>query len=241
MSRSQPAPTDTPGHDRRSRDNGAPPAPSSGRSGRRPPGSDPAASRADRAVARPSCPARERPDGRRRHAGSNRCLNLSEGFSTVRHMAKRDDSSSDKKPRSDRGQGSTTNRSRATAPATDGPPRQPRRRGRPRDADVAAELGATVSSLPDGPIDAAGLTPRQRRVLEVIKETVESRGYPPSIREMGDAVGLASSSSVAHQLKVLEAKGFLRRDPDRPRALEVLLPGDPAAAATARPLGAATQ
>jgi repressor LexA len=60
--------------------------------------------------------------------------------------------------------------------------------------------------------------------LEMIKATVERRGYPPSIREMGDAVGLASSSSVAHQLKMLEAKGFLRRDPNRPRALEVLLP-----------------
>ena len=58
----------------------------------------------------------------------------------------------------------------------------------------------------------------------MIKATVERRGYPPSIREMGDAVGLASSSSVAHQLKMLEAKGFLRRDPNRPRALEVLLP-----------------
>lgn len=70
------------------------------------------------------------------------------------------------------------------------------------------------------------MTLRQRRILEVIKETVERRGYPPSIREMGDAVGLASSSSVAHQLKMLEAKGFLRRDPNRPRALEVLLPNE---------------
>ncbi|SER62835.1 repressor LexA [Propionibacterium cyclohexanicum] len=51
--------------------------------------------------------------------------------------------------------------------------------------------------------------------------SVESRGYPPSIREMCDAVGLTSPSSVSHQLKVLEAKGFLRRDPKRPRALEV--------------------
>ena len=67
----------------------------------------------------------------------------------------------------------------------------------------------------DNPITAHGLTLRQRRILEMIKETVETRGYPPSIREMGDAVGLASSSSVAHQLKVLEGKGFLRRDPNR--------------------------
>ena len=81
-------------------------------------------------------------------------------------------------------------------------------------------------AFPDGPADADGLTLRQRRILEMIQATVESRGYPPSIRQMGDAVGLASSSSVAHQLKVLETKGFLRRDPNRPRALEVLLPGE---------------
>ncbi len=108
------------------------------------------------------------------------------------------------------------------------PPVKPqRRRGRPSAAEVAAQLGesASVSSLPDGPADAHGLTPRQRRILEVIKDAVESRGYPPSIREMGEAVGLASSSSVAHQLRSLEQKGFLRRDPNRPRALEVLLPG----------------
>ena len=60
----------------------------------------------------------------------------------------------------------------------------------------------------------------------MIKEAVDSRGYPPSIREMGESVGLASSSSVAHQLKTLEQKGFLRRDPNRPRALEVLLPDE---------------
>ena len=101
-----------------------------------------------------------------------------------------------------------------------------RRRGRPRASEVAAQLGESgaVSAFPDGPADADGLTLRQRRILEVIKATVESRGYPPSIREMGDAVGLASSSSVAHQLRVLQTKGFLRRDPNRPRALEVLLP-----------------
>src|SRR6476659_7378163 len=80
------------------------------------------------------------------------------------------------------------------------------------------------SELPVGPPDATGLTPRQQRVLAHIKEAIEQRGYPPSMREIGHAVGLTSSSSVAHQLKVLEEKGFLRRDPNRPRALEVLLP-----------------
>ena len=84
--------------------------------------------------------------------------------------------------------------------------------------------GKNVSELPDGPPDATGLTPRQTKVLATIKEAIEKRGYPPSMREIGEAVGLTSSSSVAHQLKVLEAKGFLKRDPNRPRALEVFLP-----------------
>jgi repressor LexA len=89
---------------------------------------------------------------------------------------------------------------------------------------VAAQLGTNVSELPDGPVDAEGLTARQRRILEVIRDALADRGYPPSIREIADRVGLASSSSAAHQLKVLQAKGFLFRDPHRPRALEVRLP-----------------
>ncbi len=81
-----------------------------------------------------------------------------------------------------------------------------------------------VSELPDGPADATGLTPRQQRVLAHIKEAIEKRGYPPSMREIGASVGLTSTSSVAHQLRVLEEKGYLKRDPNRPRALEVFLP-----------------
>ena len=84
--------------------------------------------------------------------------------------------------------------------------------------------GKKVLELPDGPPDATGLTPRQQRVLATIKDAIEQRGYPPSMREIGEAVGLTSSSSVAHQLKTLEEKGFLKRDPNRPRALEVFLP-----------------
>lgn len=84
--------------------------------------------------------------------------------------------------------------------------------------------GGNVVPLPDGPPDGTGLTPRQQRVLTTIKEAIEERGYPPSMREIGHAVGLTSSSSVAHQLKVLEEKGFLKRDPNRPRALQVFLP-----------------
>jgi len=88
----------------------------------------------------------------------------------------------------------------------------------------SASTRRTVSELPDGPPDATGLTPRQQRVLATIKDSIEKRGYPPSMREIGQAVGLTSSSSVAHQLRVLEEKGFLKRDPNRPRALEVFLP-----------------
>lgn len=66
----------------------------------------------------------------------------------------------------------------------------------------------------------ATLSPRQRRILEVIRESVRLRGYPPSVREIGDAVGLTSPSSVAYQLAALQKKGVLRRDPNRPRAVD---------------------
>jgi len=99
-----------------------------------------------------------------------------------------------------------------------------RRAGRPRNADIVAELADRVDEVPDGPLDVDGLTLRQRRILLVIRDALTQRGYPPSIREIADLTGLSSSSSAAHQLKVLEAKGFLRRDPNRPRALEVNLP-----------------
>jgi repressor LexA len=94
-----------------------------------------------------------------------------------------------------------------------------------RKADKQADKQASrVSELPDGPPDATGLTPRQQRVLAHIKDSIEKRGYPPSMREIGQAVGLTSTSSVAHQLRTLEEKGYLKRDPNRPRALEVFLP-----------------
>lgn len=70
--------------------------------------------------------------------------------------------------------------------------------------------------------DPSGLTERQRRVYEFVREAVETRGYPPSVREIAARVGLASPSSVQHQLRTLESLGFLRRDPHRPRALEVV-------------------
>nr|WP_229789549.1 transcriptional repressor LexA [Pilimelia terevasa] len=77
---------------------------------------------------------------------------------------------------------------------------------------------------PDPAADAAGLTDRQRRILTVIRDWVAAHGYPPSVREIGEAVGLVSPSSVAYQLKELERKGLLRRDPHRPRAVDVRAP-----------------
>jgi repressor LexA len=65
------------------------------------------------------------------------------------------------------------------------------------------------------------LTKRQMAILEFIREAVEQRGYPPSVREIGDAVGLRSPSSVHGQLSTLQNGGYLRRDPSRPRAIEV--------------------
>ena len=99
---------------------------------------------------------------------------------------------------------------------------------------------AQVADFPDGPPDATGLTPRQHKVLEVIRDSVERRGYPPSMREIGEALGLTSTSSVAHQLATLEKKGYLRRDPNRPRAVEVRAP-KPDAAPRATTASAAAQ
>lgn len=95
--------------------------------------------------------------------------------------------------------GSATTKAAAGKPAAEPTPK-------------AMEVGTDIS---------AGLTERQRKVLEVIRASVTERGYPPSIREIGDAVGLTSTSSVAHQLRTLERKGFLRRDANRPRAVDV--------------------
>lgn len=71
------------------------------------------------------------------------------------------------------------------------------------------------------------LTARQKRILREIQRAVDKRGYPPSVREIGEVVGLTSPSSVNYQLRMLEQKGYLRRDPNRPRAIEVLAPDEP--------------
>lgn len=96
---------------------------------------------------------------------------------------------------------------------------------------------ATVTELPDSAPDASGLTARQRAILDLIRATVDERGYPPSVREIGEGVGLASSSSVAHQLATLERLGYLRKDPNRPRALVVADDASAASPATSAPTG----
>ncbi len=80
------------------------------------------------------------------------------------------------------------------------------------------------------------ITARQRRILEYIGQAVRDRGYPPTVREIGEAVGLNSSSSVHAQLANLERQGLLRRDPSRPRAMELQGSGAPRANAVNVPL-----
>jgi repressor LexA len=84
------------------------------------------------------------------------------------------------------------------------------------------------------------LSTRQAQVLEFVRAGVARHGYPPSIREIGDAVGLRSTSSVAYQLEALQEKGYLRRDPRRPRTME-LLPSEPAPLEPAPPEPAARE
>jgi repressor LexA len=85
-----------------------------------------------------------------------------------------------------------------------------------------------VAEVPEHPDPNHVLTWRQRKVLQVIRDSVQRRGYPPSMREIGEAVGLTSTSSVSYQLSTLQSKGYLRRDAGRPRTVEVRLPGHPA-------------
>jgi repressor LexA len=80
------------------------------------------------------------------------------------------------------------------------------------------------------------VTPRQRRIVDFIRQTVRERGYPPTVREIGEAVGLNSSSSVHAQLANLERRGLLRRDPTKPRAMELQGPRDRPVDAVSVPL-----
>src|SRR5690348_4571735 len=103
----------------------------------------------------------------------------------------------------------------------------PRPKGRPG-RKPKGTVPAVVTELPDRPDPDHVLTWRQRKVLQVIRDSVQRRGYPPSMREIGEAVGLTSTSSVSYQLSTLQSKGYLRRDAGRPRTVEVRLPGHPA-------------
>ncbi|WP_240731846.1 transcriptional repressor LexA [Egibacter rhizosphaerae] len=96
-------------------------------------------------------------------------------------------------------------------------------------------------STPTEPADevhSGGLTPRQHAILTYIRDAVRDRGFPPSVREIGEAVGLSSTSSVHNQLAQLQQAGYLRRDQSRPRAIEVLPPPGEAAAEAAHAEGA---
>jgi repressor LexA len=88
-------------------------------------------------------------------------------------------------------------------------------------------MSSAAENRPSGgpkPRPRDALSPRQRKILRAIRGSIEQRGYPPSLREIRDAVGLDSISTVSYQLSVLEAKGVLRRDPGLPRAIEILQP-----------------
>src|SRR5579871_3810451 len=103
----------------------------------------------------------------------------------------------------------------------------PRPKGRPG-RKPKGSVPVIVPETPDKPDPDHVLTWRQRKVLQVIRESVQKRGYPPSMREIGEAVGLTSTSSVSYQLSTLQRKGYLHRDVGRPRTVEVRLPGHPA-------------
>jgi repressor LexA len=80
-----------------------------------------------------------------------------------------------------------------------------------------------------------GLTDRQRQTLEYIASTVSERGYPPSVREIGEAMGLASSSTVHSHMQALQRKGFIKIDPTKPRAIEILFDAETGFAAERGP------
>lgn len=85
---------------------------------------------------------------------------------------------------------------------------------------------------------AEALTGKRQQILECISTSLRERGYPPSVREIGEAVGLTSSSTVHAHLAVLQREGYLRRDPTKPRAIEVRYDPSSKAAMAARPVRA---
>jgi SOS-response transcriptional repressor LexA len=102
----------------------------------------------------------------------------------------------------------------------------PRPKGRPG-RKPKGSVPVVVPDTPDRPDPDHVLTWRQRKILRAIRESVQQRGYPPSLREIGDAVGLTSTASVGYQLSTLQRKGYLHRGMGRARTIEVRLPGRP--------------
>ena len=99
-------------------------------------------------------------------------------------------------------------------------------------ADATATSTTTTDSVVAAtvpPLSNPDLTRREQRILAFIRDWIARRGYPPSVREIGEDVGLVSPSIVGYSLKSLEIKGYLRRDPNRPRALDVRPPRQAAA------------
>jgi len=88
--------------------------------------------------------------------------------------------------------------------------------------DRNTEFGAQTEGKEMATAPRPALTARQQKILDAIRTEIEQKGYPPSMRQIGDMVGLASLSSVTHQLGRLETMGYIRRDPKLPRAIEVL-------------------
>jgi repressor LexA len=115
----------------------------------------------------------------------------------------------------------------AVGSVADGVVPAPRPKGKPG-RKPKGSVPVVIPETPDKPDPDHVLTWRQRKVLQVIRESVQKRGYPPSMREIGEAVGLTSTSSVSYQLSTLQRKGYLHRDVGRPRTVEVRLPGHPA-------------
>ncbi len=102
----------------------------------------------------------------------------------------------------------------------------PRPKGRPG-RKPKGSMPVVVPETPGKPDPDHVLTWRQRKILRTIRESVQQRGYPPSMLEIGEAVGLTSTSSVSYQLSILQRKGYLHRDVGRARTMELRLPGRP--------------
>jgi len=102
----------------------------------------------------------------------------------------------------------------------------PRPKGRPG-RKPKGSMPVVVPETPGKPDPGHVLTWRQRKILRAIRESVQRRGYPPSMLEIGEAVGLTSTSSVSYQLSILQRKGYLHRDVGRARTMELRLPGRP--------------